>query len=824
MSEVSVMVRLAGLPISVWLAGASPELFDELRQLDDCTRACCEEGHRLAEVIGVALVPHPALSPAQRSTALAVRRSLYSFGPVGEADLAAVCEQAASLLNDPTLATQLVSYAALSEEIRRGEHAAATQVDEELAALRARAWQLITSHPVAYLAVLESDVDTLQDIERRVAAGEPWSTKRMRQRADYLWRLINRGAAKVMPRGWLGQIAVVEVREDGTLHLQLSPEVGRASSENLHERARLAAAFADRATGWSETMLGVTPLHWYRDSHDDAGRFEFWVRRAEDPSKLHIVRLRATPLLVAVVHALQAGELSVEQLLRRLLPSPESWSVGRPNVVGFLQYLADSGVLECSAPGPGRPSTWQPLAVAELSSASGSEFVDVYRRPNGAALPAEPLRRLAGELEPVSRLLTVIGGNRSLAPGLRWIGAEPRPLLDVVAAQLGDAANLDQPPHNHDWPAMPGEPSAYSRLRVWLEPRLDSRDPVDLEASPAVRDADRAGEVWPTDYLVRPFQLDGRLCVALDHIEPAAVVDSRFSDSLLDLGCDAGRQNWYREFLTELEVQGGGRCVELMVPALHAKAANAVRRPGYTRAWTGYSNVSHYTRRSEAPTHYIPLAKITLRHEQGTIIAEAGGDQLWPMMHATRSLPEPWPLIARWLLYASPQPLRGSWRTLGWSLPGWPERNYLPRLTLSGGRVVITPAQWRIPVSELWQPADTASAKARGLARLRARLSLPRWVRMCGDVHQEPLACDVDSLQTLQLVDRLVRSGATELLVAEMIPSPDQFMLDDPLHAAGPSGSEWLVRLPWQASPGASAQRALQAMHRDRPTALAGRP
>lgn len=813
------MVRMAGLPISLWLAGASPALFGQLRHLDGRYESCFEEGRRLAEIVGTELIPHPLLTKAQRATALAVRRSLHSSTAVRDADLAAVCELA-TVLGNRTLTTQLDAYRALLGRIQGDEEVAADQVEEELAALRARAWQLVTSNPVLYLAVLESDADTLRDIERRVAVGEPWSTKRMRQRADYLWRMINRGAAKVMPRGWLGQVFVVEVRQGGTLQLELNPEIGKVSCENMHERARLAAAFADRPASWPETMLGLTPLHWRHGSHEDAGRFEFWVRLADDASKLHIVRLRATPLLVAVVGALEAGELSVEQLLRLLLPNPERWSAGVANVVGFLQYLADSGVLECSAPVPSPPHGWQPLAATALASASGSGFVDVYRRPT-EPLPAEPLRQLAGDLESVLRLLAVIRGNRSPSPpDLRWIGAEPRPLLDIVAAQLGDGAEPTSP-HNHDWPAAPKEPSAYSTLRAWLEPRLDSRDSVDLDAAPAVREAACDNVSWPTDYLVRPFRRDGQLRVVLDHIAPAGVLDSRFSDSLLDLGCDAGRQNSYREFLTELEAQGGGRCVEVMVLALNTMAANAVRRPGYTRAWTGYSNVSHFTRRSEAPSRYIPLAKITLRQEQGRIIAEADGDELWPMMHATRSLPQPWPLIVGWLLRASPQPFRGSWRKLDWSLPGWPERNYVPRLTLSGGRVVITPAQWRISVDELWRPADTALAKARMLQRLHARLGLPRWVTICGDVHQEPLACDLESLQTLHVVDRLVRSGATEFLVAELIPRPDQFMVNDPLHSAGPSGSEWLVRLPWQVSPAALAHRTVQAMHRDRRRALA---
>jgi hypothetical protein len=50
-------------------------------------------------------------------------------------------------------------------------------------------------------------------IAATVAAGEPWTSKRLR--ADYLWRILTPAGTRATPHGWLGHVTVAPVRRDG---------------------------------------------------------------------------------------------------------------------------------------------------------------------------------------------------------------------------------------------------------------------------------------------------------------------------------------------------------------------------------------------------------------------------------------------------------------------------------------------------------------------------------------------------------------------------------------------------------------------------------
>jgi hypothetical protein len=73
----SGLLRVAGLPVRLWLAGANPTLFGKVECLarnEEVRHACAVQ---LAERIGKELVPHAALSRDDRGFLLALRRTLY---------------------------------------------------------------------------------------------------------------------------------------------------------------------------------------------------------------------------------------------------------------------------------------------------------------------------------------------------------------------------------------------------------------------------------------------------------------------------------------------------------------------------------------------------------------------------------------------------------------------------------------------------------------------------------------------------------------------------------------------------------------------------
>jgi hypothetical protein len=220
------------------------------------------------------------------------------------------------------------------------------------------------------------------------------------------------------------------------------------------------------------------------------------------------------------------------------------------------------------------------------------------------------------------------------------------------------------------------------------------------------------------------------------------------------------------------------------------------------------------------PSHYLPLTAITLRDEGDRVVAEADGELIWPVYHATRAVVPPWDVVSRWLLRASPRPARSRWRTLGWSLPGWPERDRMPRLTLGGGALVLSGAQWRLPLSELWAADSSMVTKCRAMNRLRERLALPRFVCIAAGVHDDPVPCDLTSLQTVALIDRYRRRGRQHLLVTELLPEPSQYAVLDRGHPGNSrSAAELLLRFPSGLSAAALAGRAADAWRRPDTTA-----
>jgi hypothetical protein len=675
--------------------------------------------------------------------------------------------------------------------------------------------------------MLVANPAALTDIAARVGAGEAWTGKRLRQRADYLWRMVARGSTRATPRGWLAHVALLRLdptAPHGPLP-PLSPPYATESSDNLH----LTATVADRATPGS--VLTIAPLY-----QDAAGRTRFWVVRPDEPTRLRELTVRTTPELMAIRGALRAGALGSDQLWQATaadLAVPPRREV----FDGLVAHLVGLGVLGVSRRPLWTVGGWR-RSAAELPAAGAGGYVDVYRRPS-AGLSLATAAGLAGLVDDALRVLAVLDadGPPPSPPAGDRIGTLPRPLLEVVAEDVAAEHLADRPTparagaepdaergHRHDWPPVGDPASPYGRLHGWLTARLDA-GPVDLDLAALAVPAPARPELdWPADCLVRPLWMDEvRPWSVLDRLEPTGILDARFADGLAGL-FDAGtaRTGWYREFLREVEEAAGGRFVELLAPPLSGIAANAVRRPAYTRLWTGDPDLRRYCRPAPGRMpRFIPLADITVRDEAGQRVVAAGGEPIWPVYHATRRLPPPWDAVARRLLGSGPAPARSRWRTLRYSLPAWPRREFVPRITVGGGALVLTCAQWRVGPAQLWPATASLPAKARALDRLRRRLDLPRWVTAAGSAHDEPTACDLRSLQAVATLDRLLRRDPAELYVAELLPPPRRLPVAD--RAAGAGGgslAELLLRLPLGMSPAMMAARAAAA-YRDRMSRLA---
>jgi hypothetical protein len=925
MTEVALL-RVCGLPGSVWTAAAAPELFRLAGALDADAERLRADATALAARIGAELVPGSELSTVDRGRALAVRRALHTTGHAPAADLAAVADLADSGRPGPVRAELVglpgpgvagpgraeppgpvgVRLAGRSEAVGpagaglaraaeavgpagtgsagvggaegplgqalRGlaerQHELAVAVERFDAAVGAAqaewlgaAWQVVGESATARRAVRAANPVALADIAARLAAGEPWTGKRLRQRADYLWRLVTRGSTRATPRDWLGQLALLPIdpaAPAGPLP-PLLPEYAIEQAGNLHEAA-LAGLTAD-------SVLTVAPLH-----RSGAGQSRFWVVRPEEPSRLIELTVRATPALVAIVHALRDRPLTAEQLWSEVdgpaLPRREVFD-------GFVRHLVGLGVLAAAArPGwtvhgwrpwpadppagplaelpagpPADPPAGPPAGLpadpsAELAAGPSADppagpapgppaelppglpagpggYVDVYRRAAGG-LSRATCAELAELVGLALRVLAVLDGGEprpAAAPDVPDpAAAEPRPLLELVAADVAAEHAADRPPrtevdpgHHHDWPRVDDPESPPGRLLEWLADRLDA-GPVDVDASvlgaPVELD-------WPADCLIRPLWpgAAGPRAV-LDRIEPTGLLDARFGHGLAALFvAGATRAGWYQEFLRAVEEAARGRFVELLAPALSDRAANAVRRPLHTGYWTGDPDLLRYCPAPPGPApRFIPLADITVRYVAGTPVVAAGGEPIWPVYHATRQLPPPWDALSRRLLGAGPAPPRSRWRSLRYSLPAWPGRDFVPRITVGAGALVLTCAQWRVRPGDLWPAAAPLAAKVRALDRLRRRLELPRWITAANSVHDEPTACDLLSLQAVAVFDRLLRRRVEALYLTELLPAPDQFPARDRA-ATGPgrSQAELLFRLPLGAVPTELAARAAAA-------------
>ncbi|MCP9959867.1 lantibiotic dehydratase [Streptomyces sudanensis] len=816
------LLRVAGMPCAAWTAAGAPALFDRIARHAGTAERQAARARALAGRVGAEVVPDARLSGAERGAVLALRRRLHAGEAPGPEDcrlleaVPAVAAEARALLADARRAR---------EEARLLEEA----VEAEQVRVAVRAWETARGDAVLRSFLAGAAPAVVEDVERRLARGESWRGGRLRKRTAYLWRVLGRAAAKTTPRGWAGHVAAVPVGDaDGARTLLAGRCVlgGAALGEveNVH-LVRAGNGPADLLDAPPSTLLAPAPLHFTEgDPADGSAVLRCWVVEPHAPERLRHVVLRRTGALGRVLALLADGPVALGDVEGALLAAVPGGRPADPAVLrGFLRHLAGTGVLQVCAAPRRRYGAWSPpgaVPPAPEAADTGRWFVDVYRRAD-AVVGARAADRVRDGVRVAARVAALReAGAARQAPDPWPVGAEPRRVGEVLADRLArgeDAAPVAGRRYG-GWaaPEAPGGGFGYAALLDHLAARA-GEEQVDLDdALLDALGAPPAGEAlppWPFDCLLRPLAGGpGTPAAVLETASPAGMLDARFADGMRALDGGYGAADAYRAFLADLERRTGVRFVELLVPPLAERAANAVRRPAVTSWWTGDPDPTPYYGPDRGGARYLPLDRITVRLRDGRPVAEADGRRIVPVHHATRNPVPPYDRLLHLLLAAGLPATRRVVRLDGLeaALPGHAR---LPRLTVAGGALVVAPATWRLDRARLWDPHGTALAKVRALALLRRSAGLPRHVFLRTAAGARPVPADLDSVTAVPLVERLcARQAGGELFVDEMLPGPDGLVLRDPLHGGEPVAAQVLLRLPHRARPEELAAQAAAAL------------
>lgn len=774
------LLRVAGLPIRFWLAATDPGLAERVRRLVEQEDVRTVAGARLAEQIGERLVPRHELSRADRAQLLDLRRRLHNGELVaGVPD--GVLDRVASVESD------------LAHEL-----AALPSRDAELACSAAELEEA-AGHEEVRLAELTALIRAESEIARAllpVVAPPPIeeSAKSRRHRFEHEWRHVVRATTNSTPRGWYSHVGVVTASAtDAAEQITAGTAFSTRWTENVRTRRRAAAA--ESSEDWPEdvTPLALDPLQWATDDL----LVTVVLDRHEEPMQASI---RRTPLVEAVRRELAGAPLTFESLARRL-----GCEDGEPRAAlrGFVRHLALLGVV---TPGVAPRATTDRTARPQRPAPATTGWLDVYRDIRGV-LPDRRAAAIEDGVQMARRLLALRDPSASdpvpEVPDRVWTLADV--LRDELAAEHSGAADPDAG-HGSPTPTPAPGPLATFLDRV-LDRTAAGRDVVVDAAA-----LDEAGAppppAWPVDCLLR-LPADGAgYPGVVDKLWPAGALGSRFAEALRELDRRPPDVEEHRAMLRHVEELTGFLVVEILAPPLSDGAANAVRRPAYTRAWTGDPHAGAYV--DGDPGRYVPLGDVVLRRNGGRLTAEAGGRPIWPVHHATRSFSPPWDRVARILLAAAPLDLEWSPVDPAAILALPPGRSSQPRVTVAGG-LVVAPAQWRVTTGDLWDVSRPLGERLRALARWRARLGLPRWVHVVPS-GGAPVPCDLDSVLAVRTVESAARRGESVRIV-ETVPAPDELLVADSAHAAADRlVSQLQLRVPVGADPRADAHRIAAAV------------
>jgi hypothetical protein len=794
----SALLRVAGLPIRYWLAGANPTLFDKVERLerDEEERHAC--AIQLAERIGQQLVPHPALSRDDRSFLLAVRRTLHRGDLIAKVSRERLLEVSGLADADAELVLALVAMVDRDRAIAMLSAEVEADLEQEQDRLLGLPEQIYHESRVAKALLAPPDpAEPGQGVQVR--------RKSRRHRCEHEWRCIARAATGTTPRGWLSHVALLPIEAAAWLPPPAVNEQFTAQwMENVRARRR---TLVDPPDDWPEpeSRLAVNPLGWDVDGH-------FVTVVLDRNEELTQVSVRHTSLLDAICTTLADGAHTFRELAQALgCGEQDEWLALR----GFVRHLVVLGILQPSEPPlvrlewratPGQ--TFSHLAPVEVQQ---DGWVDVYRYAETGISGNLALDVQRGVLEAL-RVLSLMRDDMSNRS--RWaIPTSERSwsITEVLRAELGASDELtsmrEDVETDDGLSFLASSTSGCARLVRKLVDRAGHATEIVIDSHLLDEcGAASAALNWPVDCLVRvPVQGVGFTAV-LDELWPPGRLDARFSDTLVDLHGAIPHVETYRAFLRRLEQLSGILLVEMLLPPLTDGAANAVRRPIYTSAWTGDPHADAYLRGGSDPGRYIPLNAIRLRRIDGRLRAEVDGQPIWPVYHATRSFSPPWDRLARVLLATAPRVFQWNYPRMKDILTRTIEQPVVPRISLSGG-IVLAPAQWRFPTDQLWPKDASATSKLRTLIRLGNRYSLPRWVYLVSEENEPPVPCDLESISAIRTIERH-SADRTRMKVTEMLPTPDQLLVVDRAHSNGDRvASQIQLRFPCDESHQAMATR-----------------
>lgn len=781
------LLRVAGLPVTLLARAGNPALFDRIRGRQRSEVEYAEFAARLARQLTDDLVPHPELPAQVRRVAVATRRVLLRGRPVEAVDCRRLAVVNAVLGGPERLTYALLRAAAWSRDLCAEDRRLTASIARERTRLATLPWELVSRCPAALRVVADAAPALLPEIRARLAGDQGWTGKRMRQRADYLLRILGRAACKTTPRGWLGHVAVAHAGPGRADQLLVDAHVRDYAVHavgNIGEHRRALSGRADLPDAW----LSMAGLHWA-----DEERLSCWVADPENPAGARFVQVRRTQPVDLVRQALTGGAVRAADVADLLAPAADSR--GRQVVRDFLNHLVRLGVVQASARPAARLRGWTTEPRAERPERAG-EFVDVYRR-GGGHVPSAALSRLGELVAQARRVRAVVTPPAAPHPVFAFVDECPRPVTDVVARFLDGRVPAGGERRDQSWPA-PAAGSPHEPLYAWLAEHAGHEE-VDL--TPDVLDRLGAPPArrppWPVDCLVRPLPTAKPLAV-LEAVVPAGIADARFADALRGLHDDVSQVDDYRAFLDTVAARCGVEVVEVLIPPHGPRSANTVRRPRYTGAWTGDADPSAYL--GEHPGRFLPLGDITVRRDGERVIAEdRSGRPLWPVCHATRMPPPPWDLVLALLSAAAPIAELAAPFLPGDPSTAFPGADRMPRLVVDGGLVLAPRAvvltRDRLPDRDL-----PVADRVRRLARLRVDTGAPRWnfARVRGAGRPRPV--DLDSITALRVFDKLLADPTvTALVLEEMLPAPEHLRVSS--ESGEPLAAQLLLRLPHQVSP-----------------------
>ncbi|WP_157625931.1 lantibiotic dehydratase [Mycobacterium sp. 155] len=541
----------------------------------------------------------------------------------------------------------------------------------------------------------------------------------------------------------------------------------------------------------SDCRIAINPLRWGEDD------LAFAYASGESGIPI-VVSVHQTHLLSAIFAALASGPKTYREIAEHFGDEENPSMLALQEV---LHHLISIGVLErCISAGTGvSPVEFSDIdsniAAGPVSPAEG--WLDVYR-PSKVDLAHHRNPDLERAVSCALRAASLLNERRPESAGGSCSISRPWPLTEILRSHVMTPGPLSSV-NGSTRTAVQLEPAEHLPPLLNLIAAQSDCSTAFTISSSLLDDlgAEQWSWRWPVDCLVRVPTPEAEFTAVLDQFWPPATVDSRFVDSLKGLHGPIPHVDAYRSFLRKVEELTGVVFVEFLAPPLSDAAANAVRRPCYTSAWTGDPHSALYFAETDKPDRYIPLDDITIRRRtDGSLIAEADGAPIWTIYHATRALSEPWATLGEALFAASPRLMPWAFYRFDNLLDELPQCGRLPRITVEGG-LVISPAQWRVPRHPLWNPGASASTKIKALIGFREEKGLPRWIVLSDTVHGTKRACDLESLSAVRMIDRLIRTCPDGKLM-EMLPAPTQFPIVD--HAEHPTGdavaSEMLLRFP----------------------------